>query len=177
MGIARQSYTKELFDPLPEQAVVFVCTCIEHAIREYKTGVYTMIKFEGPACNGMRTFSSDSEAVLICTFQSPTTAAEVRIRRTFSQQALGRRRTQLKILMNRIRIQVNMGYISKAWNVKAVFDPYAAGTDDLPLHELPVGELSDSGNKDDELFANLNPEACDARGSVEVINEVKMIKN
>ena len=179
MGIAKQSFTKELFDPLPDQAVVFVCTCIEHAIREYETSVNTMIKFEGPSCSGTRTFSSDTEAVLIYTFQSPTTAAKMRIRRTFSQQTLDRREMQLDILMHRIRTQVNMVRVSLAWNVETVFDPYAAGTDDLPVHELP-----ENGNKSDGLFANLNHEAYNAgtgvdnaRRGVEITNEVSLIKS
>lgn len=53
MGIAMQSYTKHLFEPLPDTAVAFVCTCIEHAIREYESGDFTMIRFRGQGLNGM----------------------------------------------------------------------------------------------------------------------------
>ena len=52
MGIATQSYTKEFFDPLPDAALVFVCTCIEHAIREYESGRFSMIRFKGKNAKG-----------------------------------------------------------------------------------------------------------------------------
>lgn len=53
LGIVTHSDLKDLFDPLPDDAVVFVCTCIEHAIREYDSGHFSQSCFEGRIVNGI----------------------------------------------------------------------------------------------------------------------------
>lgn len=44
---------KDLLDPLPDDALVFVCTCIEHAIREYDSGRFSQSCFKGRIVNGI----------------------------------------------------------------------------------------------------------------------------
>ena len=44
---------KELFDPLPDAAMTFVCACIRHAIWEYHTGRFAQTKSGGRAANSM----------------------------------------------------------------------------------------------------------------------------
>ena len=57
-----QGYTQHLFDPMPKLIIVIALTAIEHAIREYSTGQYRRIKFEGnDKATGMSTFVKESK--------------------------------------------------------------------------------------------------------------------
>lgn len=53
MGVAMTPEAKELFDPLPDAAMTFVCACIRHAIWEYHTGRFAQAKSGGRAANSM----------------------------------------------------------------------------------------------------------------------------
>ena len=48
-GIACQAFTEQLFDPLDGLPIVYILTCIQHAIREYETGSHRKIKIDGAA--------------------------------------------------------------------------------------------------------------------------------
>lgn len=126
MGLALHAHTQELFDSLPAAAVVFACTCVDHTIREYKSGYFSHTNFEGPAVN----------------------ATQTRFRNTFDNQSDARKSLQRILLLRRIHKQTNMKRLCAKWKVDevadavndSVADPYSKSIDDLPLHELGGGE-------------------------------------
>lgn len=85
VGIATQVHTKEFFDPLPEVALVFVCICISHAIREYRTGVQ---KTE--------------------IFGAHDAASEIRFRKTFQNQCEERKAVLRKLHLRRVHHELGM---------------------------------------------------------------------
>jgi hypothetical protein len=131
-GMAVNSFTRSLFDPLPAKIIILVVVGIGHAIREFESGQKKVVKFDGLLEEGKlikrtRTFRDD-----MCYNKSESWR---RVKSTWSNQGDVRKAVMQKILAKQIK-RLTRNTSVQSLNSGPVKDPFANNLDDLPISEL-----------------------------------------
>ncbi len=131
-------YIRNLFDFLSNAIIIFVCLCIEHAIRKFQIERFVLIRFETDAMKNMNIvkFCFLRMMTLKLTFQ-------IRYQRIFDMQTIRKKNMIRKILFKRIKRIIDVNNASHIYNVTAVKDSYRIDVNDLSMNELNDDEEFD----------------------------------
>jgi hypothetical protein len=134
-------YIRDLFDSLSNAIIIFVCLCIEHAIRKFQIERFVLIRFE---INTMK----DMNIVRFCFLRMMTLklASQIRYQRIFDMQTIRKKNMIRKILFKRIKRIIDVNNAFHIYNVIAVKDSYR-----IDVNDLFINELNDDEEFDDDV--------------------------
>jgi hypothetical protein len=181
-------YTRDLFDSLSNAIIIFVCLCIEHAIREFQTERFVFIRFE-------KNVMKDMNIVRFCFLRMMNLmrcelTSQIRYQRTFDMQTIRRKNMISKIFLKRIKKIIDVNNLFHIYNVIVVKDFYRIDVNDLSMNELNNDEefdddVEESNNErrsnnhsshDLNRDLNINSESIDESQNVASSKNVKMRK-
>jgi hypothetical protein len=178
-------YIRDLFDFLSNAIIIFVCLCIQHAIREFQTEQFVLIRFETNAMKNMN-------IVRLCFLRMMTLKLtfQIRYQQTFDMQAIRKKNMIWKILFKRIKKVIDVNNAFHIYNVTVVKDLYRVDVNDLSMNELNDDEEFDDdveksnnekrsnnhSNHDLNRDLNINSESIDESRDVASFKNVKMRK-
>jgi hypothetical protein len=185
LNLAMHEYIRDLFDSLSNATIIFVCLCIEHAIRKFQIKRFVLIRFETDAMKNMN-------IVRFCFFRMMTLklAFQIRYQRIFDMQAIRRKNIIRKILFKRIKRIIDVNNAFHIYNVTVVKDFYRIDVNDLSMNELNDDEEFDDdveesnnekrsnnhSNHDLNRDLNINSKSIDESRDVASFKNVKMKK-
>jgi hypothetical protein len=178
-------YIRNLFDFLSNAIIIFVCLCIEHAIRKFLIERFVLIRFEIDAMK-------DMNIVKFCFFRMMTLKLtfQIRYQRIFDMQTIRKKNMIRKILFKHIKKIIDVNTASHIYNVIVVKNFYRIDVNDLFMNELNDDEEFDDdveesnnekrsnnhSNHDLNRDLNINSKLIDESRNVASSKNVKMKK-
>lgn len=131
-ALGRKSLTRKYFEPLTGRVVVFISTCIQHALREHEYGTRTVIRFEGLEVDSKlrSAYLLDLTYYLLDTYK--------RLETTWNAQIKPRQKAILSIIRTKVLRQAGLDENCNKDAVLPIENPMYNSLDDLAEFEYEV---------------------------------------